>query len=84
MVVTAWDPPHACTVMHTGKIVKGDGSFTITVAGKNMSRCTWDERVIMPFGYAGRVLWPLVRPFAKYGLAYSLKKFAKWVESDVS
>ena len=27
MTVTAWQPPHTCDVLHTGKIIKGTGRF---------------------------------------------------------
>jgi len=29
MVVTSWQPPHICDVLHTGKIIKGTGRFEL-------------------------------------------------------
>ncbi|MDP5051354.1 MAG: hypothetical protein NWP62_00480, partial [Candidatus Planktophila sp.] len=27
MIVTSWNPPHVCDVIHTGKIIRGTGRF---------------------------------------------------------
>jgi uncharacterized protein YndB with AHSA1/START domain len=29
MTVTLWEPPHRCDVIHTGKILKGTGTFQL-------------------------------------------------------
>ena len=36
MVVTSWQPPHICDVLHTGKIIKGTGRFELIAIEKNV------------------------------------------------
>ena len=78
MTVTAWDPPRRCDVVHTGKLVRGTGSFVVEPLTTDTSRFTWTEALELPFGFIGRVGWMLMRPFFKLGLKLSLKRFSKW------
>ncbi|MBC7564798.1 SRPBCC family protein [Candidatus Saccharibacteria bacterium] len=80
MVITAWDPPHKCSVQHTGHIVRGTGDFIVTSISKQQSSFTWSEDFILPFGIIGKIGWTAARPFVRLGLYISLKRFARWAE----
>ena len=75
MVITEWDPPRRAVVQHTGRIVRGPGSFEITPQGAG-SLVTWTVRLWLPFGLLGHVGWPLVKLVAGAGVRLSLKRFA--------
>ena len=40
------------------------------------------EEIELPLGVLGRLGWPMVRPFFLAGIRHSLRKFAKYVESQ--
>ncbi len=74
-VITEWDPPRRAVVQHTGRIVRGPGTFEVTPRGAG-SLVTWTEQLWLPFGLLGQVGWPLVKPAAGAGVRLSLKRFA--------
>jgi hypothetical protein len=82
MEVTAWDPPRACHVLHTGRVVRGTGSFVVEPRGPQRSTFVWSEDLVLPLGVVGRLGWPLVRPLFAAGVRWSLRRFARWVESE--
>jgi hypothetical protein len=75
MVITAWDPPRRAVVQHTGRIVRGPGTFEVTprFAGATV---IWTEQLWLPFGLLGQLGWPLVKPAAVVGVRLSLRRFA--------
>ena len=75
MVITEWDPPRRAVVQHTGRIVRGPGTFEVTHQGAG-SLVTWTEQLWLPFGPFGQLGWPLVKPAAVAGIRLSLKRFA--------
>jgi hypothetical protein len=75
MVVTEWDPPRRAVVQHTGRIIRGPGTFEVTPQGAG-SLVTWTEQLWLPFGLLGQAGWPLVKPAAVAGVRLSLKRFA--------
>ncbi len=75
MVITEWDPPRRAVVQHTGRIVRGPGTFEVTPQGAG-SLVTWTEQLWLPFGLLGQLGWPLVKPAAVAGVRLSLKRFA--------
>lgn len=77
MRITRWDPPRVCEVLHQGRIVRGPGTFAVEPRGTG-SRVVWSEDLDLPLGAVGRLGWPLVRPFARWGLQRSLHRFARW------
>ncbi len=79
MIITRWKPPYRCDVLHTGKIVKGTGSFIVEKIDKNISKFIWIEYLNIPFGFIGRFGFKLVRPLFVLGVQKSLDKFAKYV-----
>lgn len=77
MRITRWDPPRVCEVLHQGRIVRGPGTFAVE-PHETGSRVIWAEDLDLPLGALGRLGWPLVRPFARWGLQRSLHRFARW------
>lgn len=82
MTVTGWDPPERCVVRHTGRIVRGGGAFEVLDLGGGRSRFVWSEFLDLPLGVLGRLGWPLLRPVARAGLAFSLRRFRRYVENS--
>ena len=81
MVITVWEPPHRAVVRHTGRVVRGSGSFEVQPLGDNRSRVVWSEWVQLPFGLLGQLAWPLVRLAVRAGVQVSLRRLARRVES---
>jgi len=80
MRIEHWEPPHRCHVVHTGKVIKGTGTFVVEPRGEG-SRFVWREDLELPLGLLGRLGWPLVRPAFAFGVRLSLRRFARWVEA---
>ncbi len=79
MKITKWEPPFRCDVLHTGRVVKGTGSFQVEAIDSSLSRFIWIEDLDLPLGLVGKLGFKLVRPFFIYGVQSSLNKFAKLV-----
>jgi len=75
MTVTEYDPPHRWVVLHHGKVVRGDGIFTVTPRGTG-STISWTEVVDLPLGLLGRLGWVVARPAVRWGLGASLRRLA--------
>ena len=74
--------PWRAVVLHTGKIIRGDGIFTVEELGPQRSRFTIAERLDLPMGAFGRVGWALLlRPVSRAGLVVSLRRMARQVEA---
>ncbi|WP_238993076.1 SRPBCC family protein [Jiangella aurantiaca] len=80
MIVTAWEPPHRCEVLHTGRLVRGPGVFAVRSLDGASCEVVWEERLELPFGAVGRVGWPVVLPAVRFGLRVALRRFAAYVE----
>lgn len=81
MVITRWEPPHRCHVLHTGTVVRGTGAFEVEPRDDGGSTFVWREDLELPLGALGRLGWPLVRPAFAFGVRLSLRRFARWVET---
>jgi hypothetical protein len=81
MVIERWEPPRLCHVRHTGRVVRGTGTFEVVALGGDRSRFLWREDLDLPFGPLGRLGWLLVRPAFAAGVRLSLRRFARWVEA---
>jgi carbon monoxide dehydrogenase subunit G len=81
MVVEKWEPPHLCHVRHTGRVVRGTGSFEVVPRDGGGSRFLWREDLELPLGAVGRLGWVLVRPAFAFGVQVSLRRFARWTEA---
>lgn len=79
MEITLWQPPRACHVLHTGRVVRGTGAFEVEPRGNNASRFHWREDLDLPLGVLGRIGWVLVKPLFAYGVKLSLRRFAMHV-----
>lgn len=84
MEITRWDPPFACHVLHTGRVVRGTGEFEVVARGPEASTFRWREDLELPLGVVGQLGWPLVRPLFVAGVRASLKKFGRWVEAGAA
>jgi len=75
MIITKWEPPRLVEVQHTGRIVRGPGTFEVLPRGEH-STVVCTEVWYLPFGYLGAVGWFLSRPLVVWGLRRSLERFA--------
>ena len=80
MVITTWEPPYKCYVLHTGRVIKGTGEFEVRDRGQGRSTFVWREDLELPLGAFGKAGWPVVKPVFAFGVQKSLEKFARWVE----
>ena len=72
MVVTSWQPPHICDVLHTGKIIKGTGRFELVVIDAEITRFNWSEEILAP-----RAIFLLIAPGLYAGVRISLTKLGR-------
>ena len=72
--ITRWEPPHRVDVLHTGRVVRGPGVFEVRSRGAG-GTLVWTEILDLPLGVLGRLAWPLVEPFAVFGLTLALRRF---------
>jgi hypothetical protein len=79
MTVTLWDPPRRCEVLHTGRVVRGTGSFIVESAPAG-SRFVWEERVLVPGGPLAPLIWPLGRLVTRVSLAFAQRRLARLLE----
>jgi Polyketide cyclase / dehydrase and lipid transport len=82
MVITLWDPPWRCEVLHTGRVVRGTGVFEVLALPDDRSRLVWSEQLLLPLGRVGRLGFPVVAPALRAGVAASLRKLARAVEAE--
>ena len=80
MTVTQWNPPTSCEVLHTGKIVRGTGEFSVEQIHTQASRFIWAEDLEIPLGIIGQLGFLLIKPAFLFGIRRSLAKFAHLVE----
>jgi hypothetical protein len=79
MVITQWEPPHRCMVLHTGRVVRGTGAFEVLALPGGRSRFVWSEWVEPPLGLLGQLGWVALRPLLGRVLARSLRTLARQV-----
>jgi len=75
MEITRWEPPTRLDVLHTGRVVRGTGTFEIQPRGSGCT-FTWSETVDLPLGALGRLGWPVAEPVIRAGYRHSLRRFA--------
>ncbi len=76
MTVTEWIDGREVTVAHTGRIVRGTGTFRVDPDGPDRSQVVWIENLSVPGGRVGEVLWRLTRPVSRWAVQHSLRRFA--------
>ena len=82
MTITHWDPPRRCELLHTGRVVRGDGGFEVTPLGPLRCELYWWERFAVPGGPLGALGWQLLAPTAGVGLRATLHRFRRRVEGS--
>ena len=80
MIITKWEPPRLVEVQHTGRIVRGPGTFELVPRGEHVT-LVLSETWYLPYGLFGRVGWALSRPFVVWGLRRSLQRLAVVAEA---
>jgi carbon monoxide dehydrogenase subunit G len=84
MTITAWERlPEGggrCEVLHLGKLVKGEGEFTVLSRGPGSSRFVWAEVLVLPLGALGSAGWRLARPVAERVIDRALRRMRDLVE----
>jgi Polyketide cyclase / dehydrase and lipid transport len=82
MTITSWDPPRRCEVLHTGRLVRGPGTFAVEPVSPGSCRVVWEEHLDLPLGAVGRLAWPLVYPLVRAGFAFALRRLAHTLTRD--
>lgn len=88
MLITEWDPPRHCTVIHTGAVVRGEGILEVRPRGEGRTEFRWTERILLPepledlippkaLATVTRLAYALIAPLARVGLGSSLARFAR-------
>lgn len=80
MVVSDWSEGIEVTVDHTGRVVRGSGTFRVEPEGRHRSVVIWIENLSIPGGAVGQFLWRATRPISRWAVVHSLKRFAAYVE----
>jgi hypothetical protein len=71
MVVTNWQPPARCEVMHTGKVLRGAGTFELVEISKNVTQFNWSEDI-----ECSRLQFLAIFPFLWIGVRISLARLS--------
>ena len=71
MVVTNWQPPIRCDVLHTGKVLKGTGTFELVEISKSATRFNWSEDI-----ECSRLQFLAIYPFLWIGVRISLARLS--------
>jgi len=71
MVVTKWQPPEICDVVHTGKILKGTGSFVLSPINSTSTKFNWSETI-----ECSRLMFLAIAPFLWVGVRISLARLS--------
>ena len=84
MTITAWhaDPDGSarCEVLHTGRVVRGDGELAVVAQGPENCTFVWWERLDIPGGPVGGLLWRLTGWSMRRGLDLALRRLARRTE----
>ena len=71
MVVTKWQPPEICDVVHTGKVLKGTGSFVLSPINSTSTKFNWSETI-----ECSRIKFLVIAPFLWVGVRISLARLS--------
>ena len=80
MVITHWDAPRLCEVLHLGPVVRGEGGFEVTAISAESARVKWWESFELPLGRIGRTAWRLTGPLWRAALDRSLARLRRLAE----
>ena len=84
MVITHWDPPRRCEVLHLGPVVRGEGGFEVTATDADAAQVEWWESFELPLGRFGRAGWRLTEPMWRAALDRSLARLRRLAGPDDS
>ena len=71
MVVTKWQPPEICDVVHTGKVLKGTGSFVLSPINSTSTKFNWSETI-----ECASLKFLAIAPFLWVGVRISLARLS--------
>ena len=71
MVVTKWQPPIRYDVLHTGKVLKGTGTFELIEISQSATRFNWSEDI-----ECSRLQFLAIYPFLWIGVRISLARLS--------
>lgn len=79
------DGSRRCEIIHTGRVVRGDAEISVLPVGPDACIVRLWERLEVPGGPLGALLWrivsPVARPAADRGAALVLERMARRVEA---
>ena len=71
MIVTNWQPPVRCDVMHTGKVLRGAGTFDLVEIPEVTTQFNWSEDI-----ECSRLQFLAIYPFLWIGVRISLARLS--------
>lgn len=85
ITVTVWeeDPDGSgrCEILHTGRVVHGDAALAVEADGPGACRVRLWERLDVPGGRLGSLLWRVVGPLFDRGATRVLARMARRAEA---
>ena len=84
MTITSWqvdaDGSARCEVLHTGRVVRGDGELAVVADGAEHCTFIWWERLDIPGGAVGALVWRLTGWSMRRGVDLALRRLAARAE----
>lgn len=85
ITISAWeerpDGSARCEIMHTGRVVRGDAEFSVVPTGPGTCRVALWEKLDIPGGPVGRLLWRVVGRIVDRGAERVLRRMAGRAEA---
>jgi len=85
MTITSWersaDGGGRCEVLHRGRVVRGEGEFSVVAKGAGTCRFVWAEVLVLPLGPVGAVAWRMAAPLVARVLDHALRRMAALAEA---
>jgi polyketide cyclase/dehydrase/lipid transport protein len=86
MTITVWqrdaDGGGRCEVLHRGRVVRGEGEFSVLARERSASTFVWAEVLVVPGGRLGALAFRLARPLLERALDGALQRMRRRVESS--
>ncbi|GAA3230768.1 SRPBCC family protein [Actinocorallia longicatena] len=77
MTITAWEPGRRVEVVHTGRLVRGEGWFATTPLPGGGCAVEWGERLAPPLG---GLPWKIIGPPFRLFMRVGLRRLARLAE----
>jgi hypothetical protein len=81
MTVTRWEPRAVCEVEHTGRVIRGSGTFSVVALAGRRSRFDWSEDLEIPFGRVGYTGFRAARPALRSAVRRALRRLKRTIEA---